>query len=113
MNKKERVEFILRYLDKTYPETPIPLNHQSIYELLIAVLLSAQCTDERVNRVTPILFKRANNPKKMIRSARKGLREIMTAEGLQSQIDSLDLAWKGTIHSEEMEALSELILSSH
>ena len=53
------------------------------------------------------------NPKKMIRSARKGLREIMTAEGLQSQIDSLDLAWKGTIHSEEMEALSELILSSH
>lgn len=53
------------------------------------------------------------NPKKMIRSARKGLGEIMTAEGLQSQIDSLDLAWKGTIHSEEMEALSELILSSH
>ena len=53
------------------------------------------------------------NPKKMIRSARKSLGEIMTAEGLQSQIDSLDLAWKGTIHSEEMEALSELILSSH
>ena len=53
------------------------------------------------------------NPKKMIRSARKGLGEIMTAEGLQSQIDSLDLAWKGTIHSEEMEALSELILSSN
>ena len=53
------------------------------------------------------------NPKKMIRSARKSLGEIMTAEGLQSQIDSLDLAWKGTFHSEEMEALRELILRSH
>ncbi len=82
MNKKERVEFILRYLDKTYPETPVPLNHQSIYELLIAVLLSAQCTDERVNRVTPILFKRANNPKKMIRLDVEEIYKIIKPCGL-------------------------------
>ena len=82
MNKKERVSFILRYLDNTYPETPIPLNHQSIYELLIAVLLSAQCTDERVNRVTPILFKKANNPKKMIKLDVEEIYKIIKPCGL-------------------------------
>ena len=67
MKKNERSEFILTYLNKIYPETPIPLNHHNIYELLVAVLLSAQCTDERVNKVTPILFSKANSPKKMVR----------------------------------------------
>ena len=62
MNKKERASFILKFLNKIYPETPIPLKHNNNYELLISVLLSAQCTDERVNKVTPSLFKIADNP---------------------------------------------------
>ena len=67
MRKKERIQFILYYLDKVYPQTPIPLNHKNSFELLISVLLSAQCTDERVNKVTPELFSIANNPMKMAR----------------------------------------------
>ena len=62
MLKKERVEFILTKLGKLYPNPPIPLHHTNNFELLVAVLLSAQCTDERVNQVTPLLFKKANNP---------------------------------------------------
>ena len=65
MRKKERADFIYNFLDRAYPETPIPLNHKNNFELLVAVLLSAQCTDERVNKVTPILFSKANNPKMM------------------------------------------------
>ena len=56
MNKKERAIYIVKKLQKLYPSTPIPLNHKSNFELLISVLLSAQCTDERVNKVTPKLF---------------------------------------------------------
>ncbi len=62
MNKNERVKFIEKTLNKIYPSTPIPLNHVNKFELLVAVLLSAQCTDERVNQVTPLLFNKANNP---------------------------------------------------
>lgn len=62
MLKKERAEFILHRLNQLYPETPVPLDHSNIFELLVAVLLSAQCTDERVNKVTPTLFAEANNP---------------------------------------------------
>ena len=62
MLKKDRVTFIMEKLNFHYKETPIPLNHSNKYELLVAVLLSAQCTDERVNQVTPDLFKLANNP---------------------------------------------------
>lgn len=65
MNKNERAKVILKILSRIYPETPIPLNHNNNYELLISVLLSAQCTDKRVNEVTPILFKKANNAFKM------------------------------------------------
>ena len=61
MNKKQRVEFITQTLDSLYPKTPVPLNHKNIFQLLIAVLLSAQCTDERVNKITPELFKKAKN----------------------------------------------------
>ena len=61
MNKKQRVEFIIQTLDSLYPKTPVPLNHKNNFQLLIAVLLSAQCTDERVNRITPELFKKADN----------------------------------------------------
>ena len=63
MNKKEKVEFIIKSLEELYPKTPIPLNHKDPYTLLIAVLLSAQCTDERVNQITPKLFKIADSPK--------------------------------------------------
>ena len=66
MNKSERVQFILSKLEELYPETPIPLNHSDPYTLLIAVLLSAQCTDERVNQITPLLFAKANNPTDML-----------------------------------------------
>ena len=65
MKKKDRATFIINSLERLYPKTPIPLNHKNKFELLVAVLLSAQCTDERVNKVTPILFKLASNPKEM------------------------------------------------
>jgi len=65
MNKIERAKLVLNNLNIIYPKTRIPLKHKSIFELLIAVLLSAQCTDERVNKVTPLLFAKANNPFKM------------------------------------------------
>ena len=65
MLKSERAKFIMDFLEHTYPETPIPLKNENVFELLIAVLLSAQCTDERVNKVTPFLFKMANNPFEM------------------------------------------------
>ena len=61
MLKKERADFILNRLNQLYPETLVPLNHKNHYELLVAVLLSAQCTDERVNKVTPDLFALADN----------------------------------------------------
>ena len=65
MKKKQRSELILKVLEEKYPQVPIPLKHKNNYELLIAVLLSAQCTDERVNKVTPELFSRASTPYKM------------------------------------------------
>lgn len=58
MTKREKATFIINELEKLFPETPIPLNHNDPYTLLIAVLLSAQCTDERVNKITPLLFKK-------------------------------------------------------
>lgn len=65
MNKIERAKLVLNYLNSIYPTIQIPLEHKSTFELLIAVLLSAQCTDVRVNKVTPLLFAKANNPFKM------------------------------------------------
>ena len=82
MRKKERIQFILYYLDKVYPQTPIPLNHKNSFELLISVLLSAQCTDERVNKVTPELFSIANNPMKMARVKTNKIYSIIRPCGL-------------------------------
>ncbi len=65
MIRSERSKFIINELEELYPKTSVPLNHNNEFELLIAVLLSAQCTDERVNKVTPILFKKAKNPNDM------------------------------------------------
>jgi endonuclease-3 len=82
MNKKERVEFIVAKLEELYPEVPIPLDHKDAYTLLIAVLLSAQCTDKRVNEVTPALFKKADTPKKMLKLDVEEIREIIKPCGL-------------------------------
>jgi len=82
MKKKERVDFIASTLKQLYPETPIPLDHSNPYTLLIAVLLSAQCTDERVNKITPFLFERANNPHDMILLSIDEIREIIKPCGL-------------------------------
>ena len=82
MKKEERFIYISKELQKLYPETPIPLDHDSIYTLLIAVLLSAQCTDVRVNQVTPELFKLANNPFDMALVDPDEIRKIIRPCGL-------------------------------
>ncbi|NCT10376.1 MAG: endonuclease III [Flavobacteriia bacterium] len=82
MNKKERVGFIIQKLQEFYPEIPIPLDHKDPYTLLIAVLLSAQCTDVRVNQITPILFEKANNPFDMVKLSVDEIREIIKPCGL-------------------------------
>ena len=82
MKKEERFIYISKELQKLYPETPIPLDHDSIYTLLIAVLLSAQCTDIRVNQVTPELFSLANNPFDMALIDPDEIRKIIRPCGL-------------------------------
>ena len=82
MNIKERSNFIIEVLENLYPDTPVPLNHKNKFELLIAVLLSAQCTDERVNKVTPNLFKLANDPKKMSKIELDKIYQIIRPCGL-------------------------------
>ena len=82
MKKEERFIYISKELQKLYPETPIPLDHDSIYTLLIAVLLSAQCTDVRVNQVTPELFSLANNPFDMALVDPNEIRNIIRPCGL-------------------------------
>ncbi|NVK65764.1 MAG: endonuclease III [Flavobacteriales bacterium] len=82
MTKKEKCEYIVEELERLYPETPIPLDHTDAYTLLIAVLLSAQCTDKRVNEITPLLFKRANNPFDMVKLSVDEIREIIRPCGL-------------------------------
>ncbi len=82
MKKSERAKIILKILDQAYPKTPIPLDHKDIYTLLVAVLLSAQCTDERVNQVTPKLFKLASSPKKMSTVSQDKIYKIIKPCGL-------------------------------
>ena len=82
MNKKERVAFIGETLARLYPETPVPLDHTDAYTLLIAVLLSAQCTDERVNKITPALFQRARTPQEMVTLSIEEIREFIKPCGL-------------------------------
>tara|TARA_B100000212_G_scaffold101191_1_gene74525 strand:- start:2052 stop:2705 length:654 start_codon:yes stop_codon:yes gene_type:complete len=88
LKKKERANYILNKLNEIYPETPIPLNHKSEFELLIAVLLSAQCTDERVNKVTPELFKKANTPAKILKMSSLKIENIIKSCGLAPQKSS-------------------------
>ena len=82
MKKSERAELILERLEKLYPNPPIPLDHTNDFTLLVAVLLSAQCTDERVNKVTPALFRIANSAKKMIKVPVETILEIIRPCGL-------------------------------
>ena len=82
MTKKKKAAAIALMLEELYPETPIPLDFTDTYTLLVAVLLSAQCTDERVNKVTPFLFERADNPKDMMAVPVEEIREIIKPCGL-------------------------------
>jgi endonuclease-3 len=82
MRKQQRADHLLRRLEELYPETPIPLDHKDAYTLLVAVLLSAQCTDVRVNQVTPALFALADNPHGMMRVPVEKIREIIRPCGL-------------------------------
>ncbi len=82
MRKQERVDYILNTLTRLYPDPPIPLHHKDPYTLLIAVLLSAQCTDERVNQVTPKLFRLADNPYDMAQLSATDIRDVIKPCGL-------------------------------
>jgi len=101
MNKKERVQFVINTLESIYPETPIPLNHKDPYTLLIAVLMSAQSTDARVNIITPLLFEKANNPYDMIKLSVEEIRAIIKPVGLSP------------MKSKGIYGLSKIIIEKH
>lgn len=82
MTKKEKVQFVIYTLEELYPEVPIPLAHHSAFTLLVAVVLSAQCTDERVNKITPALFALADNPYDMAKLSIEQIAEIIRPCGL-------------------------------
>ena len=82
MTKSEKVTFVINTLKDLYPEIPVPLDHKDPYTLLIAVLLSAQCTDVRVNQITPLLFAKADNPYDMVKMSVEEIREIIRPCGL-------------------------------
>jgi endonuclease-3 len=99
--KAERAKYILQHLQALYPQIPIPLDHSDPFTLLIAVLLSAQCTDERVNKVTPALFALADNPTDMAALSVDQIRDIIRPCGLSPQ------------KSKAIKRLSELLLEEH
>lgn len=101
MTKKERVDFVLKTLEELYPEVPVPLDHVDAYSLLIAVLLSAQCTDKKVNEITPYLFEKADTPDKMIRLSVDEIREIIKPCGLSPA------------KSKAIHGLSQILLEQH
>ena len=82
MTKQQRADHVMRRLEELYPETPVPLDHKDAFTLLVAVLLSAQCTDVRVNQITPALFARADNPHDMMNVPVDEIREIIKPCGL-------------------------------
>ena len=101
MNKKDKVKFVIDSLEKLYPKPPIPLNHKDPYTLLIAVLLSAQCTDERVNKITPILFNIADCPQDMIKLNVAEIEDIIRPCGLSP------------MKSKGIYGLSKMIMEKH
>ena len=101
MTKKEKVDFVIETLEDLYPEIPIPLDHKDPYTLLIAVLLSAQSTDVRVNKITPLLFARASTPQEMIKLSVEEIREIIKPVGLSP------------MKSKGIHGLSHILLEKH
>jgi len=101
MTKKERVDFIIHQLESLYPNPEIPLDHKDAYTMLISVLLSAQCTDKRVNLTTPHLFKKADTPQKMIKLSVKEIEDIVRPCGL------------APAKSKAIHRLSEILLEKH
>lgn len=115
MLKQERADYIAKRLQQLYPRPPIPLKHRDPYTLLISVLLSAQCTDERVNRVTPALWKVADNPFDMARVPVKTIERIIKPCGLSpqkaraiSQLSKILVAQHGGEVPGDMYALEQL-----
>jgi len=101
MRRQERADIIAKQLEEIYPETPIPLDHKNNFELLVAVLLSAQCTDVRVNQVTPFLFEKANTPEEMITLDVEEIREIIRPCGLSPR------------KSKAISGLSHILIEQH
>jgi endonuclease-3 len=101
LRKKEKAAIIAEILEELYPETPIPLDHKDSYTLLVAVLLSAQCTDERVNKITPGLFELADNPYDMAEKEVDDIREIIKPCGLSPR------------KSKAISELSKIIVEKH
>ncbi|MCP5536394.1 MAG: endonuclease III [Akkermansiaceae bacterium] len=101
MTKQERADFIVQRLEELYPETPIPLDHTDAYTLLIAVLLSAQCTDVRVNQVTPALFQLASSPQAMARVPVEEIQAIIRPCGLSPR------------KSKAISELSQILVEQH
>ncbi|MBS1612351.1 MAG: endonuclease III [Bacteroidetes bacterium] len=101
MNKKERVKFIIETLEDLYPNPAIPLDHTDAYTMLISVLLSAQCTDVRVNQVTPHLWERAKTPKQMVKLEVEEIADIIRPCGL------------APAKSKAIHRLSEILLEKH
>jgi endonuclease-3 len=101
MKKSEKIMFIMNELERLYPKTTVPLDHTDAYTLLIAVLLSAQCTDKRVNTVTPKLFKLASTPEDMMMQEVKQIREIIKPCGLSPR------------KSAAIHRLSEILVEKH
>ena len=101
MLRKERAAYIQNCLQQLYPETPTPLDHKDPYTLLIAVLLSAQCTDVRVNQITPLLFARADTPRDMVKLSVEEIKEIIRPCGLSP------------MKSKGIAGLSQILLNEH
>lgn len=101
MTKDEKVQFVINTLNEIYPEIPIPLDHKDAYTLLIAVLLSAQCTDVRVNQITPLLFAKADNPYDMVKLSVEEIREIIKPCGLSP------------MKSKGIHGLSQILIEKH
>lgn len=101
MTNKERAAKILSILEREFPEVPIPLDHKDPYTLLIAVLLSAQCTDERVNKITPLLFAKGDNPYDMVKMTVEEIKEIIRPCGLSP------------MKSKGIHGLSQMIIEEH
>ncbi|WP_459209579.1 endonuclease III domain-containing protein [Aquimarina rhabdastrellae] len=101
MTKQEKVDFTIQKLQELYPEIPVPLDHKDPYTLLIAVLMSAQSTDVRVNQITPLLFERADNPYDMIKLSVEEIREIIKPVGLSP------------MKSKGIHGLSKILIEKH